>query len=100
MTVLAMVSTWFPVEISRLLPKTLETQNSQLLCNGLAVSIINAILAEDLPSTLAQRNDSHHPTNATAAISIAVLEERIADGLNFGWSLEYLSWSEFLMLRL
>ncbi|KAB2612921.1 hypothetical protein D8674_035237 [Pyrus ussuriensis x Pyrus communis] len=89
MTVLAMVSTWFPVEISRLLPKTLETQNSQQLCNGLAVSIMrptNAILAEDLPSTLAQRNDSHHPTNATAAISIAVLEER--------------SWSEFLMLRL
>ncbi|KAB2607426.1 topless-related protein 1-like [Pyrus ussuriensis x Pyrus communis] len=28
-------------------------------------------------TTLAQRNDSHHPTNATAAISIVVLEERV-----------------------
>ncbi|RXH95890.1 hypothetical protein DVH24_008390 [Malus domestica] len=123
-TVLTMVSGG-NVSTSSENTRNLKLQNSQLLGNGLVISIMRPTLlleissisvsdlfdlsfvilrsllphlfglcfAISLPSnralnfsSLQQRNDSHHPTNATVTISIAVLEER--------------SWNEFLMLRL
>ncbi|XP_050112066.1 uncharacterized protein LOC126590626 [Malus sylvestris] len=51
-----------------------EQKNGFCYFNALEIQSMQRSRVENR-ATLAQRNDSHHPTNATAAISIVVLEE-------------------------